>query len=256
MGLNQITHFFAWSEYSKKLISKIETMRSSGFYLKEDVEERGMKLFVGSEGEIIDGNAIDLFFMIDPDDGIIVDAKYQVFGQTALIGALESFCEICVGKNYDQAKRIGTDLIDQHLRDSPNKPAFPKETYPHLNLVLSAAENALEKCEGIPLSEYYVAPPAPKIGEMVEGGFPGWETLTLKQKLQVIEDVLDRDVRPYIALDAGGIEVLNLLNDREVIIAYQGTCTSCISSVGATLSYIQQTLKNKVSPDIVVIPNL
>lgn len=80
--------------------------------------------------------------------------------------------------------------------------------------------------------------------------------LSLKEKIAVIEHVLDEDVRPYIALDAGGVEVLNLLNDHEVIITYQGTCTSCYSSVGTTLSYIQETLRRKVHPDLSVIPDV
>jgi NifU-like protein len=78
----------------------------------------------------------------------------------------------------------------------------------------------------------------------------------LNQKLQVLEKVMDQQVRPYIALDGGGVEVINLLNDREVIISYQGNCTSCFSAVGATLSYIQQVVKAKVHPSLVVVPNL
>ena len=181
----------------------------------------------------------------------------RVFGQSALIGASEAACELLVGKNYDQAKRIGADLIDKHVRDRPDVPSFPKETFPHLNLVLEAVEDAAEKCLDLPLPNTYVAPPAPiDVGEVVEGGYPGWTHFSLLQKLAVIEEVLDRDVRPYIALDAGGVKVLNLVNDREVMIAYQGSCTSCMSSVGATLSYIQQTLRNKVHPELIVIPDL
>jgi len=50
--------------------------------------------------------------------------------------------------------------------------------------------------------------------------------------------------------------VLKLREDREVIISYQGNCTSCYSAVGATLSYIQKVFRAQVHPDIVVIPDL
>ena len=63
-------------------------------------------------------------------------------------------------------------------------------------------------------------------------------------------------MRPYIALDAGGVEVLNLVDDHQVLIAYQGSCTSCYSAVGTTLSYIQQVLRNKVHPSLVVVPDI
>ena len=218
----QLTQTFPWQRYSKKLLAKIENARNAGYFMKDQAEERGMRLAIGQEGQIKHGNVVYLYWLVDKDDGIIVDAKFQVFGQTALIGAAEAVCELLIGKNYDQAKRITTDLIDKGLRDTSDTPAFPKETYPHLNLVLGAIENAAEQCMDIPLASNYVAPPVPtEFGEVLPGGYPGWKELTLKKKLAVIEEVLDRDIRPYIALDAGGVVVLNLIGDRELVIAYQ-----------------------------------
>lgn len=257
MGLSSLITPFPWSRYSKKLAAKIENPRCVGSFSKQEAEARDMRAVTSSEGTIEDGNKISLHWLVDKDDGIIVDAKFQVFGQSALIGAAEVTCELLVGKNYDQAKRISADLIDKHVRDRSDTPAFPKETYPLLNLILEAIDLASEQCTDIPFADTYVAAPVPKeIGEAIPGGYPGWKELTLKKKLAVIEQVLDQDVRPYIALDAGGVTVLNLIDDREVIIAYQGSCTSCYSSVGTTLSYIQQVVKAKVHPDLVVVPDL
>lgn len=257
MGIKKLTESFPWSRYSKKLVVKIDNPRCGGIFTVEESEERGMRMVTSTEGEVVDGNAVRFYWLVDKEDGVIVDAKFQVFGQSALIGAAEVACELIVGKNYDQAKRISADLIDKQVRDRADDPAFPKETAAHLNLVLEAIEAAAEQCTDIPVAANYVAPPAPvDIGEVVEGGYPGWETLTLKQKIQVLEEVLDRDIRPYIALDGGGVEILNLLQDKEVVIAYQGTCTSCYASVGTTLSYIQQVLRAKIHSDIVVTPNI
>lgn len=257
MGLSALTTSFPWSRYSKKLMAKIDNPRAAGFFTKEEAEARTMRLAEGRDGSVKDGNAIALYWLVDKDDGIIVDAKFQVYGQSALIGAAEAACELLVGKNYGQARRISADLIDKHLRDKSDIPAFPKETYPHLNLILEAIDAAAEQCTDIPFADTYVAAPVPTdLGDVVPGGYPGWMELTLKKKIAVIEQVLDQDVRPYIALDAGGVSVLNLLNDKELIIAYSGSCTSCYSSIGTTLSYIQQVLKAKVHPDIVVVPDL
>lgn len=238
-------------------MAKIDNPRCAGRFTRQEAEARDMRLAEAYEGSIEDGNLIVLYWLVDKDDGIVVDAKFQVYGQSALIGAAEGACELVVGKNYDQARRISTELIDKHLRDKSDMPAFPKETYPHLNLVLGAIDLAAEQCTDIPFADTYVAPPVPTdIGEVVPGGYPGWMELPLKKKIAVIEQVLDQDVRPYIALDAGGVSVLNLLNDRELIIAYQGSCTSCYSSVGTTLSYIQQVLRAKVHPELTVVPDL
>lgn len=257
MGLELLITPFPWYRYSKKLVAKIENPRNAGLFTPEESEARCMKLAIGEEGRVEDGNCVKIYWLVDPDDGIIVDAKFQVYGQSALIGAAEAACEVIIGKNYDQAKRVSADLIDRQLRDRSDEPAFPRETFPHLNLMIGALENAAEQCEGIPVADTYVAPPVPSsIGEVVEGGYPGWSELTLKKKIALIEQVLDSDVRPYIALDAGGVEVINLIEDKEVIIAYQGTCTSCYSAIGTTLSYIQQVLRAKVHPSLVVIPDI
>lgn len=257
MSFDEFVEEFPWYRYSKKLQERILKPRNGGMFTKEESEERGVRLAEAEEGSVVEGNAVKLFWLVDKEEGTILDAKFQVFGQTALIGAADAACEACIRKNYDQASRLTAELIDRELRDKQDQPAFPNETYPHLNLVLAAIAEAAKQCSDIPLPTNYIAPPVPLQEGVISGeGYPGWEELPLKKKIAVIESVLDNDVRPYIALDAGGIEVINLLNDREVIISYQGTCTSCYSSVGTTLSYIQQTLRSKVHRDLVVTPDI
>lgn len=257
MSIINLTTSFPWARYSKKLKFKIENPRSAGSFTIEEAEARLVRLAVGKKGTMLLGNAIILYWLVDKDDGIIIDAKFQVYGQSVLIGALEAACELLIGKNYDQARRISADLLDKQVRDKSEKPAFPKETYPHLNLILEAIDEAADHCTDIPFADTYVSAPVPRdIGEVVPGGYPGWMDLPLKKKIAVIEQVLDQDIRPYIALDAGGVTVLNLLNDKELVIGYQGSCTSCYSSIGTTLSYIQQMIRAKVHPDITVVPDI
>lgn len=257
MGLTQLVTPFPWSLYSKKLATKITNPRCVGAMSREDASARSMFFAEGIEGTVSEGNALHLYWLVDPDDGIIVDAKFQLFGQSALIGAAEAACELLIGKNYDQAKRVGADLIDMHVRDRSDTPAFPKETYPHLNLVVEAIEKAAAQCSHIPLATNYVAPPTPQeFDDHLGGGYPGWLELSKEKKISVIEQILDSEIRPYIALDAGGVDFLDLKDNKEVHIAYKGSCTSCMSSVGATLSFIQKVLRSKVHADLVVIPQL
>lgn len=257
MSRTSLTTPFPWTRYSKKLVSCIERPRAAGVFTKKDAENRGMRLAVGSSGSIEGGNYLRFYWLVDPEDGALVDVKFQVFGQSALIGAAQAASEALIGKNYDQARRLPAELIDQQVRDKPNQHAFPDETAPHLNLALEAIDEAAEQCTDLPLPTSYVAPPVSgPITGVIEGGYPGWEEMGLKKRLALIEQVIGQDVRPYIEMDAGGVEVLNLLNEREVIIAYQGACTSCFSATGATLSYIQQVLRAKVHPDLIVIPEM
>lgn len=257
MGLEELIHPFPWGLYSKKLASKIVSPKFSGIFTEQEAKARDVRFVKGCDGTLSDGNEVHLYWLVDKEDGGILDCKFQAFGQSALIGAAELASELLIGKNYDQASRISTELIDKQGRDKPDIPAFPKETFPHLNLVLGAIENGANQCTDLPLPEAYVAPPMPKeIEGALEGGYPGWIDLPLKKKLAVIEEVLNRDIRPYIALDAGGVEVINLIHDKEVVISYQGACTSCYSSIGTTLSYIQQTIRAKVHPQLTVVPDI
>lgn len=255
MGFESLITPFPWSRYSRKLTAKIEKPHNMGIFDRQQSEQRGMRLVIGIEGDVRDGNCVQLSWLVDQEDGSVVDAKFQIFGQSALIGAAEVACDLVIGKNYDQAKRIGVDLIDKQVRDRSDLPAFPQETAPHLNLVVDAIDHAADQCTDIPLPTVYVAPPAPhQIGEVLEGGYPGWDEMEMEKKLAVLEQVLNDEIRPYIALDGGGVEIKELKNN-ELVISYQGNCTSCFSAVGATLSYIQQTIQARVHPDLHVVPD-
>jgi NifU-like protein len=98
---------------------------------------------------------------------------------------------------------------------------------------------------------------SPLTPEMMSGsGIEGWEELSLKEKLSIIEQVIQTEIRPYIELDAGGIQIIDLSDTHQLTIAYQGSCTSCHSATGSTLSAIQNILQAKVYPAIQVIPDL
>ncbi len=242
-----------WERFSKKMAAKIDRPRNMGSFSEEDAKARGMRCVCGQEGSCAEGNAVALFWLVDPADGVIVDAKFQAFGAAALLAAAEAACELLIGKNYDQAKRISAELLDKQLRDKPSEPAFPEETLSYLNFVMEAIDAAAEKCADIPLPNQYVTPiPQEKNSE----GYPGWLELPNAQQLAVIETILDEEIRPYVELDAGGILVEKLTDGKELVIAYQGACTSCFSAIGTTLSSIQQILQTKIHPDLIVVPNM
>jgi NifU-like protein len=254
MSLESLTTPFPWVSYSKKARHKLSTMRQAGFFTKEESEERKVFLAIGEEGSAKEGNWIRFYLLIDNEDGMCLDCRYCLFGQTALIAGAEAIAELAIGKNYVQLSRLSTDLVDRQLRDKQDRPGLPKEAHPHLNLCLDALLNALETCQGISLPESETV--GSPLSLVKEEGYPHFASLSLKEKMRAIERVLDEDVRPYIALDNGGVELLNIKEPFEVLISYQGSCTSCFSAIGTTLSYIQQTLREKVHPEITVTPDI
>jgi Fe-S cluster biogenesis protein NfuA len=79
--------------------------------------------------------------------------------------------------------------------------------------------------------------------------FNGSDNELLKQ----INTLLDSRVRPALAGDGGGLEVLGL-DGYTVKIRYQGACGSCPSSISGTLMAIEGLLKRDIHPSLEVVP--
>ena len=75
-----------------------------------------------------------------------------------------------------------------------------------------------------------------------------------ERKTEVINALLDVAIRPALANDGGGINVLSV-EDKTIIVHYQGACGSCPSSTTGTLQYIEQFLKEAIHPDVEVQAN-
>lgn len=75
---------------------------------------------------------------------------------------------------------------------------------------------------------------------------------TTDEKLMKILEVLDEKVRPALAGDGGGLEVLDF--DGETLrIAYQGACGSCPSAQTGTLHFIESLVQAEVDAGIRVM---
>jgi NFU1 iron-sulfur cluster scaffold homolog, mitochondrial len=68
-----------------------------------------------------------------------------------------------------------------------------------------------------------------------------------------INRVLDENIRPALAGDGGGLEVLGY-EDHVLSIRYQGACGGCPSSTSGTLNAIQNLLQRMVDEKIRVEP--
>jgi Fe-S cluster biogenesis protein NfuA len=73
--------------------------------------------------------------------------------------------------------------------------------------------------------------------------------------IEKINKVLDENVRPALAGDGGGLEVIDY-TDKVLTVHYQGACGSCPSSTTGTLFAIQNLLQKMVDPDIQVVSDL
>ncbi len=247
----------SWLHFSKKVHSRIAQPLYAGTFHPEEAAFRSIRLISAQEGCMNEGRAcVRLSWLVDESDGIIADACFSAFGPPALIAAADLACEISIRKNYDQARRISADIIDRQGRDKADRPSFPEAAGGMLNLVLFAIEAAADQCSDIPFADTYISSPIDALPGITGNGHPHWKELTVKQKLALLEEIVASDILPYVQLDAGGVQIIDFIDEKEVVIAYQGSCTSCHAATGSTLSAIQHILRAKASPDLVVTPDL
>ncbi len=72
------------------------------------------------------------------------------------------------------------------------------------------------------------------------------------ETLARINALLDTRIRPGLAGDGGGLEVISF-DGQTLQISYHGACGSCPSSVSGTLRYIEGMLQEEVDPALRVI---
>jgi Fe-S cluster biogenesis protein NfuA len=79
-----------------------------------------------------------------------------------------------------------------------------------------------------------------------------FDEMDLTEKLEAIHPVLAKKIMPLLAMDGGGMEVIDVKEasngDLQLFIRYQGACASC-SSGNATLFAIEETLRKELDTD-------
>ena len=70
--------------------------------------------------------------------------------------------------------------------------------------------------------------------------------------LQAVRKVLSASILPALAADGGGLDIVGR-HEKQIMIRYQGACTSCPSGLTGTLMAIEGILRKEVDPEIVVI---
>lgn len=77
------------------------------------------------------------------------------------------------------------------------------------------------------------------------------QRLTNLQRIRLIEDVIEREIRPLLRRDQGDVELVDIDGSR-VIIAFRGMCAGCQSAELTRRDLIEAKLREYVANDIVV----
>jgi NifU-like protein len=245
---------------------------------------------VGEVGSLACGDALKLTLKVD-DDKRIRDAKFQTFGCASAIASSSALTEMIKGITIDEAGNITNNDIAEYLgglpkekmhcsvmgRDALEKAIANYRGEPEkrvdgeivcecfgvtdLEIQRAVKENSLKTVEDV--TDYVKAGGGceschDKIQEIIESinGTPFKEKtrhseLTNIQKIRLIEETLEREIKPELKKDGGDIELIDFV-DNTVFVKLGGTCSTCSASQVTLKHYVETKIKELVSPELVV----
>ena len=323
MAKNDILGESLWDAYSDKVTTLMNNPQHQGEIFPEDAEAHGNKLIVADFGAESCGDAVRLYWEVDPKDDKIVNSKFKSFGCGTAIASSDVMTELCIGKTVQEAVKITNIDVEFALRDDADTPAVPpqkmhcsvmaydvikKAAGMYLGVDEGTFETEIIVCECARVSlgtlqeviklndlttveqitdytkaggfckscikpggheerEWYLEDilvdtrkemDQEKMAAAADAGLKGdFEAMTLVQQIKAIDGVVDENIRQFLVMDGGDMEVIDVKSSEEnidVYIRYLGACSSCSSSSTGTLYAIEAALKEKLSQKIRVLP--
>ena len=82
-------------------------------------------------------------------------------------------------------------------------------------------------------------------------------SMDASERTKVVDKIIDEHIRQMLVSDGGNMEILDIKENGEnidIYIRYLGACSGCASANTGTLFAIENTLKEKLSDKIRVLP--
>ncbi|CZE46135.1 iron-sulfur cluster assembly scaffold protein [Campylobacter geochelonis] len=90
------------------------------------------------------------------------------------------------------------------------------------------------------------------------GADMSFEELNTIGQFKAVEQLMDTDIRPMLAMDGGNLDIIDIRKDDDgkidIYIRYLGACSGCASGASGTLFAIEAVLKENLSQNIRVMP--
>jgi len=245
---------------------------------------------IGEVGSLACGDALTLYLKLD-DNERIKDAKFQTFGCASAIASSSALTEMIKGLSLAEAEKITNENIADFLGGLPKekmhcsvmgRDALEKAVANYrgeaekkvegeivcecfgvtdLEIKRAVRENSLKTIEDV---THYVKAGGgceschEKIQEIIDASL-GKERpakkkvirLTNIQKIKLIEETLEREIKPALKKDGGDIELVDV-DGNNVLVKLQGTCATCSASQITLKHYVESKLRELVTPELLV----
>ena len=311
-----------WDEYSQKVTDLMNNPQNMGEITKEQAEAMGAELIVADFGAESCGDAVRLYWAVDPKTDRILESKFKSFGCGTAIASSDTMAELCKGKTVDEAVKITNIDVEKAMRDTPDVPAVPPQKMHCSVMAYDVIKKAASQYKGVDMESFeeevivcecarvslstlrevirlndlttveeitdytkagafckscirpggheekdiYLVDlleeyekekmsAAATLGN--EGGSAAFKDMTIVQKIKAVDKAVDDNIRQMLIMDGGDMEILDIKENGEnidIYIRYLGACNGCASSSTGTLFAIENILKEKLDPNIRVLP--
>ena len=127
MAKNELLGGSLWDEYSDKVTTLMNNPQNQGEITEEEAAANGNKLIVADFGAESCGDAVRLYWEVNPKTDVIIEAKFKSFGCGTAIASSDMMVELCKGKTVQEAVKITNIDVEAALRDAPDVPAVPPQ---------------------------------------------------------------------------------------------------------------------------------
>lgn len=245
---------------------------------------------IGEVGSLACGDALTLYLKLDENDKI-ENATFQTFGCASAIASSSALTEMIKGLSLEEAGKITNEDIAEYLgglpkekmhcsvmgRDALEKAIahYKGETETKVDgeivcecfgvtdreIERAVKENHLMTIEEV--TDYVKAGGGcgkchDKIQSIIDAtldlktkGIEKPKKLTNLQKIKLIEETLEREIKPALISDGGDIELVDVDRDT-VYVKLRGTCATCAMSEVTLKHYVEEKMRELVSNDLVV----
>jgi len=245
---------------------------------------------VGEVGSLACGDALTLYFKLD-EKGKVADAKFQTFGCASAIASSSALTEMIKGLTLDEVSKISNEDIASYLGELPKEKMHcsvmgrdalekaishyrgEKEKKVEGEIVCecfgvtdveirrAVTENNLSTIEDV--TDYVKAGGGcgkchEKIQDIIDSVQDKDKPVKRKvikltniQKIKLIEETLEREIKPALKKDGGNIELIDVDGNR-IMVKMRGTCASCSKSQITLKHYVESKLRELVAPELIV----
>jgi len=127
MGFESLVGGTIWDEYSQKVTDLMNNPKNMGEVTEEQAEAMGGKLIVADFGAESCGDAVRLYWVVNPNTDVIMESKFKSFGCGTAIASSDTMAELCKYKTVDEAVKITNIDVEMAMRDTPDTPAVPPQ---------------------------------------------------------------------------------------------------------------------------------